>query len=100
LKYCCETQTDKEKLETMLSNLPTLFEAHADHFPLFARGWCHAIDLLSSKVVEAEAEKFINAIDERGAVTTAYPDLPWWDVPWTVDGLVLMKKHDLLEIAS
>ncbi len=98
LKYCGETEADREKLETMVSRMPTLLEKHADHYPLFSRAWYHARDLLPEAVVASEADRFIEALGDTGAVETAYPDLPWWDAPWTLDGLILIQKADLLEI--
>ncbi len=93
LKYCGQTDGDREKLDLMIEQLPELLEAHGDHYPLFSRAWYHAAEFLPEKVVRAEAERFVNAIGETGAVKTVYPELPWWDAPMTLDGLILLKKR-------
>ncbi len=96
LRYCSQTEADRKKLEKMVGVLPVLLEKHADHFPLFSRAWYHAVPLLPDSVVQQEARRFVDALGENGTGPTAYPDLPWWDAPWTLDGLILLKKVDLI----
>ena len=96
LKYCSEDAEDQAKLATMIEQLPVLLEKHADHFPLFNRAWFHAVDYVAPETVVEEAQKFAAAIQEDGGVATAYPDLPWWRPLWTLEGLILLKRHSFL----
>jgi hypothetical protein len=80
----------------MTAKLPMLLEQHADHFPLFSRAWYHAVSFLEPQVVKVEAHKFVNAITEDGSLTAPYPQFPWWRPIWTVDGMILLKRFNLL----
>lgn len=96
LKYCAQTDEDRVKWETMTGQIPAILEQHADHFPLFSRAWYHAVESLPREVVEAEAQKFLAAIQEDGGLDAPYPNLPWWRPIWTVDGLVLLKRASMV----
>jgi hypothetical protein len=80
----------------MVAQVPTILERHADHYPLFSRAWYHALDCVGQEVVEAEAQRFLSAMQEDGSLAAPYPELPWWRPIWTVDGLALLKRAALV----
>jgi len=96
LKYCAQTDGDWAKWETMTGQVPAILKGHTDHFPLFSRAWYHAGESVPRETVEAEAGKFIAAIQEDGSLDAPYPELPWWRPIWTVDGLVLLKRASVV----
>jgi hypothetical protein len=42
--------------------------------------------------VDREAAIFIKALREDGGIVTPYPDFPWWDPIFLLDGLIQLKK--------
>jgi hypothetical protein len=96
LKYCGEGREDEKRMSIAIAKLPALLEGYADHYPLFSRYWYHAASLLEQDVLRREAQRFVDALQEDGAVATAYPDLPWWRPIFTLDALMVMKQLFLI----
>ena len=96
LKYNAEGDADRARLATMIERLPVLLEAHADHYPLFSRYWFYAADQVAPEVLDEQAQRFVDGIQEDGGVATPYPDLPWWRPVFTLDGLILLKRQGFL----
>jgi hypothetical protein len=78
-----------------LRRLPGLLAEKAAHNPLFSRYWYHALPHVAPETVRREAEKFILSLQADGGVANPYPQLPWWRVIFTLDGLVLLRNHGL-----
>ena len=96
LKYCGEGPEDEKRLSDAIAKLPALLKECADHYPLFSRYWYHAVSLLEQDTLRREAQRFVDAFQEDGAVATPYPDLPWWRPIFTLDGLITMKQLSLI----
>jgi len=96
LRYCGEDDEDEKRMSDAIARLPALLKEHADHFPLFSRYWYHAADLFEHDILRREAQRFIDALQEDGALATPYPDLPWWRPIFTLDGLMVMKQLSLI----
>jgi hypothetical protein len=96
LMYCGETAEDQTRLSTMVERLPALLEIHADHYPLFGRHWFYAAEHVDREVLVEQAQRFVDGLQDDGGLVTPYPDLPWWRPIWTLDGLVLLKRHGFL----
>ncbi|MBD3193338.1 MAG: hypothetical protein GF308_22070 [Candidatus Heimdallarchaeota archaeon] len=96
LRYLGETKEEKGLLDKLLTKVPSVFEEHSHHFPLVSRYWYHLIDLMDQKMVNREAKKFLQAIEEDGGMPTIFEELPWWRAIFTLDGLIIIKKHTRL----
>ena len=96
LKYCGEGSEDEKRKAEATAKLPAFLQEGADHFPLYSRYWYHAAGSFPEEVLRTEALRFVDALQEDGAVATPYPDLPWWRPIFTLDGLMVMKKLSLL----
>jgi hypothetical protein len=96
LKYCGTSNEDKAELSTIIAQLPTLLINNRDHFPLFGRAWYLASDYVSQEILAREANLFINAFQEDGGIMTPYPDFPWWQPIFLLDGLIQLKKKMLI----
>jgi hypothetical protein len=95
LKYCRQ-ESEGDQWTDGLSRLPALLVEHADHYPLFTRYWGHAAEDLAEDIVHEQARAFARGLREDGAIESPYPDLPWWDPIFTLDGLMVMKQLSLI----
>ena len=95
LKYLGENKEEKKMLQHIITQLPSIFEKNKEYYPLFGRHWYHALDFVDKKVVENEADNFLNGLKEDGGLKIIYQDFPWWRPIWTLDGLILLKKSGL-----
>ena len=95
LKYCRQESEDAQWTDG-LSRLPALLAEHADHYPLFSRYWGYAGEDLAEDAVREHARAFVRGFRKDGAVETPYPDLPWWDPIFTLDGLIWMHVRSLI----
>ncbi|MFW9880539.1 MAG: hypothetical protein ACFFG0_46310 [Candidatus Thorarchaeota archaeon] len=98
LKYLGESRKEKEMLQKIIDQFPSIFERNKEHYPLFGRHWYHALDKVDNKVVENEAENFFNGLKDDGGLKIIYQDLPYWRPIWTLDGLIILKKIGLFDI--
>jgi hypothetical protein len=96
LKYCREGNDDQQRWPEATANLSALLEESADHYPLFSRYWYHAADAVPEEILRREAGRFVDGLQEDGALITPYPDLPWWRPIFTVDGLMVMRQLALV----
>ena len=97
LKYLGENKEEKKMLQHIIDQLPSIFEKNKEHYPLFGRHWYHALDIVDKKVVENEADSFLNGLKDNGSLKIIYQNLPWWRPIWTLDGLILLKKAGMIE---
>ncbi|MBY9015851.1 MAG: hypothetical protein KGD68_09195 [Candidatus Lokiarchaeota archaeon] len=97
LKYCSQNNEDNVNLEKIIECMPSLLGDNRDHFPLFSRYWYYAIDHVSQDTMENEAAYFIDSFEEDGGIKIAYQNLPWWRPIFSLDGLILLKKYNLLK---
>jgi len=97
LKYLGENKEEKKMLQHIIDQLPSIFEKNKEHYPLFGRHWYHALDIVDKKVIENEANNFFNGLKDDGGLKITYENLPWWRPIWTLDGLIILKKNNLIE---
>ncbi|MFW9823989.1 MAG: hypothetical protein ACFFE4_13680 [Candidatus Thorarchaeota archaeon] len=97
LKYLGENKEEKKIVQQIIAQLPTLFQNNKDHYPLFSRAWCHALDVVDKDVIENETDAFMNGIMDDGGLKIAYQDLPWWRPIWILDGLIILKNSGIYE---
>jgi hypothetical protein len=95
LVNCGAGEADKARLDRWVKQLPRLLEKQRDHFPLFGRYWFYARDFVNRETLKEEAAVFIAALEEDGGVTTPYPDMPWWQPIFTLDGLIMLKRSEI-----
>jgi hypothetical protein len=93
LKYCID---DKERMADAQAILPAFLEEDPQHYPLYSRYWYHAADAFPEEVLHREAQQFVDALQEDGALVTPYPELPWWRPIFTLDGLMVMRRLSLI----
>jgi hypothetical protein len=98
LKYLGDSPVDMQKLQTFKTHVPELLDAHANHFPLFARAWYLFADMVTQAVLTAQGQKLIDGIQDDGGVMSPYPGLPHWRSIWTLDALILLKQCGLLQV--
>ena len=97
LKYLGENKEDKKMLQHIIDQIPSIFKKNKEHYPLFGRHWYHALDIVDKKVVENEIDNFFNGLIDDGGLKIIYQDLPWWRPIWTLDGLIIGKKNNLIQ---
>jgi len=97
LKSLGENKEEKKMLQHIIDQLPRIFKKNKEHYPLFGRHWYHALDILDKNVVEDEANNFFNGLQDDGGLKITYQNLPWWRPIWTLDGLIILKKNNLIE---
>ena len=97
LKYLGENKEEKKMLQHIITQLPSIFEKNKEYYPLFGRHWYHALDFVDKKVVENEADNFVNGLKDDGGLKIIYQNLPWWSPIWTLDGLILLKNSGKIE---
>ena len=93
LKYCAH---DVDRMAEAHAKLPAFLEEDPQHYPLFSRYWYHAADAFPKEVVRQQALRFVDGLQEDGALVTPYPDLPWWRPIFTLDGLMVMRRLSLI----
>jgi len=96
VKYVKNNGTDKKLFSRMIGMVSEVINEKQDHYPLFSRYWYHAIDHFDEGLLEKEADFFIDSIQETGTVKNPFPNLPWWNPIFTLDGLIILKKYELL----
>jgi hypothetical protein len=97
LKYLGESKEEKNLLQNIINQLPSIFAKNKEHYPLFGRHWYHALDIVDKKEVENEMDNFFKGLKDDGGLEIIYQNLPWWRPIWTLDGLILLKKSRLIE---
>jgi len=97
LKSLGENNEEKKMLQHIIDRLPSIFEKNKEHYPLFGRHWYQALDILDKNVVEDEVNNFFNGLQDDGGLKIIYQNLPWWRPIWTLDGLIILKKNNLIE---
>ena len=65
-------------------------------FLLLNRYWWLLSSLLDKALLEEEAKRFMDTIDENGFIPTGYPDLPWWEPIMVLDGIAALRRIGLL----
>ena len=98
LKYLGENKEEKKMLQHIINQFPRFFEKNKEHYPLFGRAWYQALDVVDEKVVENEADIFLNCLKEDGGLKIIYQNLPWWRPISTLEGLILLKKSGRIAI--
>jgi len=97
LKYCSQDSKDEKKYSSFLEYIPNFLKDNRDNYPLLSRYWFFFIKDVEKQILIEEAEYFVNAIQDDGGLKIMYQNLPWWRPLFTLDGLVLLKKNDLIE---
>jgi hypothetical protein len=92
LKYCSVSDHNKAQFWAIVEQIPTFLMKYSSHFPLFSRGWYLARDYLVKDILDREADIFVNALQEDGGIVTPYPDFPWWQPMFLLDGLIQLKS--------
>jgi len=98
LKYLGEKKEEKQMIQQIVNQLPSLFENNKEHYLLFGRHWYHALDIVDKKIINNEADIFFNGLQDDGGLKIVYENLPHWRPIWTLDGLILLKKSNMIEL--
>ncbi len=98
LKYLGKSSEEKQTFQQIINQLPSIFEQNMEHYPLFGRHWYHAIDILDSRIVKNEADNFFKGLQDDGGLKIIYQNLPHWRPIWTLDGLILLKKSNIIDL--
>ncbi len=98
LKYLGESNEEKQTLQQIINQLPSLFEKNREHYLLFGRHWYHALDIVDKKIIKTEADIFFNGLQNDGGLKIVYQDLSHWRPIWTLDALILLKKSRMIEL--
>jgi hypothetical protein len=98
LMYCGESREEEKVYFDLVDKLPEIIEENKSHYPIFSRYWFYFSDLVELKLLQSEAQFFINNIKDDGGIINPFEELPWWRSIFTLDGLIIMKKLGLLEI--
>jgi hypothetical protein len=83
-------------LEYYIRDFTGFLTRNIEHNPLLGRYWNYAIPLMSDETVSIHANLFINNIQDDGAFKNPYPELPCWRPIMTLDGLMILKKYNLI----
>jgi hypothetical protein len=95
LKYCSVSDEERAQFSGIIEQIPPLLSKYSNHFPLFSRGWYLAYEYVVKDILDREIANFINALKDDGGIVTPYPDFPWWDPIFLLDGLIQLKYwHD------
>ncbi|TET58166.1 MAG: hypothetical protein E3J52_09100 [Promethearchaeota archaeon] len=100
LKYLGKNKEEKKMLQQIINQFPSIFEKNKEHYPLFGRHWYHALDIVDKKVVENEADNFLNGLKDDGGLKIIYQNFPWWRPIWTLDGLIIAKIWGIIDFQS
>ena len=100
LKYFPRTEVREIQWKQVNVVLPELLEKEELHYPLIGRHWYCAMENFSKKEQLEQVQIWIENLQEDGGLKIVYEDLPWWRPLWTLDGLMIMQKYDLLEIKN
>ena len=98
LKYLGENIEEKKMLNQIINQLPSIFKKNNAHYPLFGRHWYHALDIVDDRAVKNEVVNFLNGLQDDGGLKIIYQNLPHWRPIWTLDGLILLKKSNIIEL--
>ena len=98
LKYLGESKEEKQMLQHIINQFPSIFENNKEHYPLFSRSWYQALDIVDKEIIGIEADNFFNSLKEDGGLKITYQDLSWWRPIWTLDCLILLKKSGMVAI--
>ncbi len=98
LKYLGESTKEKQTLQQIISQLPSIFEQNKEHYLLFGRHWYLALNIVDKKIIEKEINNFFNGLQDDGGLKIIYQDLPHWRPIWTLDSLILLKKSNMIEL--
>ena len=96
LRSCARDQRDQDRLAQLREMVLAMVAKYADHHPLFGRGWFHALGDCPRNLVTAEARRFAEALQPDGGIENPYPQFPCWRPIFTLDGLILLRKHGFL----
>jgi len=100
LKYLGKNKEEKKMLQQIINQFPSIFKKNKEHYPLFGRHWYHALDIVDKKVVENEADNFLNGLKDDGGLKIIYQNFPWWRPIWTLDGLIIAKIWGIIDFQS
>ncbi len=92
LKYCGVSDQDRVKFSAIVEQIPSLLIKFSSHFPLYSRYWSFAREFVDPDVLNREKANFLSALKEDGGIVSAYPDFPWWDPIFLMDGLIELKR--------
>ncbi|MBI9049772.1 MAG: hypothetical protein JEZ00_10155 [Anaerolineaceae bacterium] len=98
LKYFPHTEIREIQWKQVNVVLPELFEREPKHYPLIGRHWYLSMDNFSKKEQELQVQLWIEGLQDDGGLEIVYQDLFWWRPIWTMDGLMVMKKFNLVNI--
>ena len=96
LRFAPDIENRKVQLQIVVEQLPALLESSAIYHPLFCYLWWLAADEFDKVTVVSEAETLVSDFEEDGGVKTPYPELPWWRPVMTLEALIHLKRHGLL----
>jgi hypothetical protein len=96
LKYCGKGTEESAQLAALVERLQTFLDEHKGFFPLFNRLWYHAADFVEDEVLTQLAMDLANSLQDDRGFENPYPDLPWWQPIHTVDGLISLRKRNLI----
>ena len=86
----------EEFLSRFQRDFRDLSDRKAAQFLTLSRYWYQLIDLMPLDLVQSEAARFVASIGDDGMISNPYPELPWWGPIFTLDGLMIIKRLDLL----
>lgn len=84
-------------LKDVLAQMPEFLAENQGHFPLFSRYWREAIPLLPEELVYQQLQIVKDAFAKDGGLPNPYPQLPWWRGAFTLDAVLVLKKHGWLQ---
>ena len=96
LKHCGKSDRDRARLADWRAKLPAFLDRERVHYPLFSRAWYDAAEDVDRQVLQREAHRFVDGLQEDGGLDAPYPELPWWRPIWTVEGLIQLKRLGMM----
>jgi hypothetical protein len=98
LRFAPDAEEFSEYLDKVRELLPNMLEEFKWHCPLFFSNYHWISDDIDAKTWKTEANKAVKTLKEDGGVyVPQYSKMTWWRPVWTLDMLVVMKNHGLLE---
>lgn len=98
LRYLGDSKEEKQTLQQIIKQLPSIFEKNKEHYLLFGRHWYHAFDIVDNDIRNNEANNFFDGLQDDGGLKIVYQDLPHWRPMWTLDALIILKKSRIIEL--
>jgi len=92
LKYCSSNDLERAQFSGIVEKIPAFLSKYSNHYPLFSRGWFLAREYVAKNILDREVAIFINALRDDGGIVTPYPDFPWWDPIFLLDGLIQLQS--------